>query len=293
MRSFGAIGDTQDDKGRDIGMIQYDSVAARSAASAVATQLGNVAPRVAIILGSGLGGLVGEIVDPVVLSYTEIAEFPGVSVHGHAGQLVAGTLAGVPVLVFAGRFHAYEGHPLQLTAFPVRLAHALGARTLFVSNAAGGVNTDFSAGDLMVIDDHINLMFDSPLTGASAPDETRFPDMSHAYDAGLRDTLHSVGNAMGLPLRAGVYAALRGPAYETPAEVRMVRILGADAVGMSTVPEVVMARSLGMRVAGVSCITNMAAGVQQSPLDHAEVLATTSRVAEQFQALVKGLVATL
>ncbi len=274
-------------------MTLYDSAAARSAAATMAPRLRHVEPRVAIILGSGLGGLVGDIVNPIVLPYAEIPAFPGVSVHGHAGQLVAGTLASVPVLVFAGRFHAYEGHPLQLTAFPVRLAHALGAGTLFVSNAAGGVNTDFAAGDLMVIDDHINLMFDSPLTGAAAPDETRFPDMSHAYDAGLRDTLHAVGDAMGLRLRAGVYAALRGPAYETPAEVRMVRILGADAVGMSTVPEVVMSRSLGMRVAGVSCITNMAAGVQQSPLDHAEVLATTTRVAEQFQALVRGLVGTL
>ncbi|MGI9091740.1 MAG: purine-nucleoside phosphorylase [Gemmatimonadaceae bacterium] len=274
-------------------MTQYDSVEARAAASSVAPRLGNLAPRVAIILGSGLGGLVHDIVDPVVVPYAEIPGFPRVSVHGHAGQLVAGTLAGVPVLVFAGRFHAYEGHPLQLTAFPVRLAHALGARTLFVSNAAGGVNTEFTAGDLMVIDDHINLMFDSPLTGAAAPEETRFPDMSSAYDAGLRDTLRAVADAMGLPLQAGVYAALRGPAYETPAEVRMVRTLGADAVGMSTVPEVVMARSLGMRVAGVSCITNMAAGMQQSPLDHAEVLETTTRVAEQFQALVKGLVATL
>ncbi|MGI8508520.1 MAG: purine-nucleoside phosphorylase [Gemmatimonadaceae bacterium] len=272
---------------------QYGAAEARLAAVSIVPTLGGVAPRVAIILGSGLGGLVHDVVDPVIVPYAEVPGFPRVSVHGHAGQLVGGTLAGVPVVVFAGRFHAYEGHPLQLTAFPVRVAHALGAHTLFVSNAAGGVNTAFAAGDLMVIEDHINLMFASPLTGPSVPDEIRFPDMSSAYDVELRGTLHSVANSMGMSLRDGVYAALGGPAYETPAEVRMLRILGADAVGMSTVPEVVMARALGMRVAGVSCITNMAAGVQQTPLNHSEVLDTTARVASQFQALVRGFAATL
>lgn len=272
---------------------RYAAAEARSAAASIAPRLGGVAPRIAIILGSGLGGLVQDVADPVIVPYAEVPGFPGVSVHGHAGQLVGGTLAGVPVVVFAGRFHAYEGHPLQLTAFPVRVAHALGAQTLFVSNAAGGVNMAFAAGDLMVIEDHINLMFASPLTGTAGPDETRFPDMSSAYDVQLRGTLHSVANTLGLALRDGVYAALGGPAYETPAEVRMLRTLGADAVGMSTVPEVVMARMLGMRVAGVSCITNMAAGVQQTPLDHSEVLETTTRVASQFQALVRGFVATL
>lgn len=272
---------------------RYGATEARLAAASVSPRIGGVAPRVAIILGSGLGGLVHDLIDPAIVPYAEVPGFPGVSVHGHAGQLVGGTLAGVPVVVFAGRFHAYEGHPLQLTAFPVRVAHALGAHTLFVSNAAGGVNTAFVAGDLMVIEDHINLMFASPLTGPSVPDETRFPDMSSAYDVQLRGTLHSVANSMGMALRDGVYAALGGPAYETPAEVRMLRTLGADAVGMSTVPEVVMARALGMRVAGVSCITNMAAGVQQTPLNHSEVLDTTARVASQFQALVRGFVAML
>lgn len=272
---------------------RYGVAEARLAAASIAPRLCGVAPRVAIILGSGLGALVQDVADPAMVPYAEVPGFPGVSVHGHAGQLVGGTLAGVPVVIFAGRFHAYEGHPLQLTAFPVRVAHALGAHTLFVSNAAGGVNTAFTAGDLMVIEDHINLMFTSPLTGPAGPDETRFPDMSSAYDAQLRGTLHSVANSMGMTLRDGVYAALGGPAYETPAEVRMLRTLGADAVGMSTVPEVVMARALGMRVAGVSCITNMAAGVQQTPLDHSEVLETTARVASQFQTLVRGLVATL
>lgn len=274
-------------------MTSYDSAAAKIAAAAIATRVVGAAPKVAVILGSGLGGLVDDVERAVVIPYAEVLGFPGVSVHGHSGQLVAGDIAGVSVVVFAGRFHTYEGHPLQLTAFPVRVAHALGAETLFVSNAAGGVNKSFAAGDLMVIEDHINLMFASPLTGPSAPDETRFPDMSAAYDPSLRRALQQVAKGIGLNLREGVYAALQGPAYETPAEVRMLRTLGADAVGMSTVPEVVMARMLGMRVAGISCITNLAAGVQAAPLDHAEVLETTSRVGAQFQALVRGFLATL
>lgn len=271
----------------------YGRTAAHAAAAAIRERAGDLAPRVAIILGSGLGGLAGEIADAARVPYQDVPGFPGASVHGHAGELVLGTLAGVPVAAFSGRFHAYEGHPLQLTAFPVRVAHALGAGTLVVSNAAGGVNTGFLPGDLMVIEDHLNLMFGSPLTGSAEAGDVRFPDMSVAYDPDLRDCLHTVANDMGVQLRAGVYAALPGPAYETPAEVRMLRILGADAVGMSTVPEVTMARMLGMRVAGVSCITNLAAGVQAAALDHSEVLETTARVAERFQGLIRGLVATL
>lgn len=255
--------------------------------------VGDVTPSVAIILGSGLGGLVNDVQDHVTIPYGEIPEMPGLSVTGHAGQLVIGEIEGRKVAVFAGRFHAYEGHPPQLTAFPVRIAHALGARTLLVSNAAGGVNTSFAAGDLMVIQDHLNLTFTSPLTGAAEPGETRFPDMSDAYDAALRAQLHSAGSRLGIQLRDGVYAMLPGPAYETPAEVRMLRVVGADAVGMSTVPEVTMARMLGIRVAGVSCITNPGAGIAQAPLTHAEVLETTARVAVQFQALVRAFLQTL
>lgn len=272
---------------------RFDRAAALLAAAAVRARTGDACPRAAIILGSGLGGLANDVENAVRIPYAEIPGFPGVAVHGHAGELLVGTLSGVPVAAFSGRFHAYEGHPLQLTAFPVRVAHALGASTLIVSNAAGGINTGFNAGDLMVIEDHINLMFASPLTGPAGDGETRFPDMTAAYDGELRDRLHAVANSLGFRLRDGVYAALLGPAYETPAEVRMLRTLGADAVGMSTVPEVVMARSLGMRVAGVSCITNLAAGMEASALDHADVLETTGRVAAQFQALVRGLVATL
>ncbi len=272
-------------------MRPYGGEAARAAAVTIQPLIGDVVPEIAIVLGSGLGGLVSEVRDHVAIPYGEIPGFPGVSVAGHAGQLVVGEISGRVVAVFAGRFHAYEGHPLQLTAFPIRIAHALGARTLFVSNAAGGVNTTFVPGDLMVIEDQLNLTFASPLTGAAEPGDVRFPDMSNAYDAELRKRLHSVGQRLGITLRDGVYAMLPGPAYETPAEVHMLRTLGADAVGMSTVPEVTMARMLGMRVAGVSCITNLAAGIQHTPLNHDDVLRTTSRVAEQFQALVLGFIA--
>jgi purine-nucleoside phosphorylase len=271
----------------------YGGEAARNAAEAIMPLIGDVTPSVAIILGSGLGGLVSDVRDHVTIPYGEIPGLPDVGVAGHAGQLVVGDIEGRNVAVFAGRFHAYEGHPLQLTAFPVRIAHALGARTLFVSNAAGAVNANFTAGDLMVIEDHLNLTFASPLTGAAEPGEIRFPDMSNAYDPVLRAQLHSAGSRLGMELRDGVYAMLPGPAYETPAEVRMLRTLGADAVGMSTVPEVTMARMLGLRVAGVSCITNPAAGIEQAPLAHADVLATTARVASQFQALVRAFMQTL
>ena len=274
-------------------MRPYGGEAARQAAAVIMPLIGDVTPSLAIILGSGLGGLVDAVRNHVSIPYGEIPGLPGVSVAGHAGNLVAGDIDGTKVAVFAGRFHAYEGRPLQLTAFPVRIAHALGARTLLVSNAAGGVNESFVAGDLMVIDDHLNLTFASPLTGAAEPGETRFPDMSNAYDPALRAQLHSAASGLGMELRAGVYAMLPGPAYETPAEVRMLRTLGADAVGMSTVPEVTMARMLGLRVAGVSCITNSAAGIQQTPVSHSEVIETAARAATRFQALVRAFIQTV
>lgn len=274
-------------------MRPYGGEAARAVAGAIQPLVDDVVPDIAIVLGSGLGGLVHDVRDHVAIPYGEIPGLPGVSVAGHAGQLVVGEISGKIVAVFAGRFHAYEGHPLQLTAFPIRIAHALGARSLLVSNAAGAVNTTFASGDLMVIGDQLNLTFASPLTGAAEPGDVRFPDMTNAYDPEFRARLHSVGERLGIALHNGVYAMLPGPAYETPAEVRMLRTLGADAVGMSTVPEVIMARMLGMRVAGISCITNLAAGIQQTPLNHTEVLETTSRVGEQFQALVRGFIARL
>ncbi|MEP6690002.1 MAG: purine-nucleoside phosphorylase [Gemmatimonadaceae bacterium] len=243
-------------------------------------------PAIAIILGSGLGDLVHDIADPVSVPYAEVPGFPATTVAGHAGQLVSGTLAGVSVMAVAGRFHLYEGHDASVAALPVRVAHALGARMLFVSNAAGGVRRSFRAGDLMLIQDHINLMWKNPLIGDARDGEERFPDMSQPYDAELLATLRDAASAVGVPVVEGVYCGLSGPSYETPAEVRMLERLGADAVGMSTVPEVIVARALGMRVAGVSCITNVAAGLGSSPLDHSDVIETADRVRASFAALV-------
>jgi purine-nucleoside phosphorylase len=260
------------------------------AARAIASRIAGRTPRIALILGSGLGGLARELDAPAEIAFGEVPGFPAASVSGHAGVVAAGLLAGVPVLAFAGRFHMYEGHSADTAALPVRVSHALGVRTLFVSNAAGGVNRSFRPGDLMLISDHINLMFRNPLTGAVRSGETRFPDMSEPYDLGLLALLRDAAHAEGIAVREGVYAGLLGPSYETLAEVKMLATLGADAVGMSTVPEVIAARALGMRVAGVSCITNAAAGLGDAPLDHQEVLDVTTKGAEKFKALVRGFV---
>ncbi|HEX2719294.1 MAG TPA: purine-nucleoside phosphorylase [Gemmatimonadaceae bacterium] len=251
------------------------------------------APVAAIVLGSGLGGLAERIDDAQRVSYSEVPGFPPSTVEGHAGVLIAGKLGGRPVVAMAGRFHLYEGHPARVAGFPVRVLHALGAEVLVVSNAAGGVNRTFQAGDLMVIADHANLMGVNPLEGPVEVGDVRFPDMSEPYDAGLRVLLHESAAARGVALREGVYAGLLGPAYETPSEVRMLERLGADAVGMSTVPEVIVARAIGMRVAGVSCITNLAAGISPEPLSHEEVLATTRRVARVFEGLIEEFVGRL
>lgn len=244
----------------------------------------------ALILGSGLGGLADRIEDPISIPYRAIPGFPPANVPGHAGRFVAGTLGARRVIVAAGRYHLYEGHTLDTVAMPTRVLHACGVRTLFVSNAAGGINRMMRAGDLMIIEDHINLMSRTPLAGPSRADETRFPDMSAPYDPALIRALRDSALECGIPVTSGVYAALIGPGYETPAEVRMLETLGADAVGMSTVPEVLTARALGMRVAGVSCITNVAAGMSNTPLSHAEVLDTTARVAATFERLVTEFV---
>ncbi len=274
------------------------AIASAAAASRAAEQLGDrlalgAAPACAIILGSGLGGLADRIEKARRIPFRDVPGFPQATVHGHAGVLIAGELAGRAVLAMAGRFHLYEGHAPRLAGYPVRVLHALGARTLFVSNAAGGINRNFAAGDLMVIADHINLMFRNPLEGMLEPGDIRFPDMSDPYDRALRAKLHEAGKALGVPLRDGVYAGLLGPSYETPAEVRMLERLGADAVGMSTVPETIVARAIGMRVAGVSCITNLACGISTTPLSHDEVLETTTRVARDFENLVIAFVGAL
>ena len=267
------------------------AAAAREAADRIGDRLAlGGPPAAAIVLGSGLGGLAERIEGARRVPFREVPGFPPATVHGHAGMLIAGTLGGRPVLAMAGRFHLYEGHPARLAGYPARLLHALGARTLFVSNAAGGVNRTFQAGDLMVIADHLNLMWRNPLEGPLEPGDVRFPDMSDPYDRELRALLHAAGRVIGVPLRDGVYAGLLGPAYETPAEVRMLERLGADAVGMSTVPETIVARALGVRVAGVSCITNLACGLSMHPLSHDEVLETTTRVARDFERLVEEFV---
>jgi purine-nucleoside phosphorylase len=271
----------------------YSTEAAKRSAESVRERIGDAHPEIAIILGSGLGGLADDIVDAIRIPYADVPGFPEVTVVGHTGALVSGTLSGRNVIALAGRFHMYEGHPAALAGFPVRVMHALGARTLFASNAAGGIRRDLATGDLMVITDHLNLTFTNPLTGALQEGDERFPDMSEPYDAELRALLESAGKKLGLRLKEGVYACLAGPSFETRAEVRMLRTLGADAVGMSTVPEVIVARALGMRVAAVSCIANAATGTTDGPVLHADVLAVTARAAQSFQSLVRAFVTEL
>jgi purine-nucleoside phosphorylase len=248
-------------------------------------------PEIGLILGSGLGILAEEITNPIKIPYHEIPGFPESTVEGHAGQLVIGDLEGKKVIAMQGRFHFYEGYSLDLVTLPVRMMKRLGVKTVMVTNAAGGINTDFAAGDLMIIEDQINFMFKNPLTGPNDTDlGVRFPDMSQAYSAELRDKAFRVANEQGIELKRGVYASVTGPSYETPAEIRMLRKLGGDAVGMSTVPEVIVAIHSGMKVLGMSCITNMAAGILDQSLSHDEVMETAELVKSKFLSLVKGIV---
>ena len=271
----------------------HGSAAAARAADAVRGRLGVQQPVAAIVLGSGLGALADRLEGATRVPYAEIPGFHAPQVVGHRGELMRGMLGGREVLLLAGRFHMYEGHSAQAAAFPVRVVHALGARVLFVSNAAGGVRRTFAPGDLMVIADHLNLMFRNPLIGAQEPGEIRFPDMSAPWSPRLSKLLDEAAREAGVALKHGVYAGLLGPSYETPAEVRMLERLGADAVGMSTVPEVIVAAALGMEAAGISCITNHAAGIMAAPLDHADVVEVGARAAGAFCALVERWVARL
>ncbi|MCK8058872.1 MULTISPECIES: purine-nucleoside phosphorylase [unclassified Fusibacter] len=253
-----------------------------------------VKPTVGMILGSGLGVLADEIINPVKIKYDEIPHFLRSTVEGHAGQFVIGELNGVIVMAMQGRFHFYEGYSQKDITFPVRVMKALGIETIFVTNAAGGVNTSYVPGDLMIIDDHINFSGSNPLIGENEDElGPRFPDTSTAYTPALIALAHQVADEQGLALKQGVYQYNSGPTYETPAEVRMARILGADAVGMSTAPEVIVAAHMGMRVLGISCITNMAAGILDQPLHHGEVVETAERVRSQFIGLIKGVLAKL
>lgn len=274
---------------------QFGAASAALAAAVVRTAVGHAipAPVAAIVLGSGLGGLAEQITDAVRVPFHDIPGFPPATVEGHAGALIIGRLGDRPVICLAGRFHLYEGHPAAVAVFPIRLVQALGARTLIVSNAAGGIRRSFSPGTLMRIEDHINLMNRHPLAGPTQQGEPRFPDMSTPYDRVLGHQLDATARAMKLRLDVGVYCGLLGPTYETPSEVRMLEKLGADAVGMSTVPEVIMARTLGMRCVGVSLITNAAAGYTAALLNHAEVLHESKEAAGRFQALITAFVAGL
>lgn len=247
----------------------------------------SVRPEIAIVLGSGLGAFADKIENPTSISYHDIPHFQPPSVDGHEGRIVFGSIGGVPVAVLQGRWHFYEGHSMNSIVIPTRALAGLGAHTLFLTNAAGGVNLNFKAGDLMIIEDHINMMGDNPLTGKESPlFGPRFPDMSEPYCKECIGALKAAGERLKIPLQKGVYIGLRGPTYETPAEVRMLRILGGDAVGMSTVPEAIAARHLGMRVAGISCITNMAAGIEEKTLDHAEVQESAGKAIEQLSSLI-------
>ncbi len=247
-------------------------------------------PEVGLILGSGLGVLADEILDQRIIPYGEIPHFPKSTVEGHAGQLIFGNLEGKSVIAMQGRFHFYEGYTMSEVTYPVRVMQSLGVKTIIVTNAAGGVNLNFVAGDLMVINDHLNLMGTNPLIGSNEPSfGPRFPDMSEAYSKELRLLTHRVAVREGFLLKEGIYGGLTGPSYETPAEIRYLRTIGVDAVGMSTVPEVIVANHAGMKVLGISCITNMAAGVLPQKLNHHEVMETADKIKDKFIKLIKGI----
>lgn len=257
--------------------------------AAVRAKVKGAAPRVGVVLGSGLGAFADSLSDPVKVPYGELPHLPSSKVVGHAGNLCFGKVDDVPVVCMQGRVHFYEGHPMWQVVHGARTMARLGVSCVLVTNAAGGLQEGWSAGDLMIVTDHLNLMGNHPLLGPN--DDalgTRFPDMSNAYDAELRAQLLEVSKEENIPLREGVYAGLTGPSYETPAEIRMMRILGAQAVGMSTVPEVIALRHMRTRVAALSCITNMAAGMTKNELDHKEVEETAKARRADLQRLLRG-----
>ena len=272
-------------------MDYYDRV--REAADAIAARVPEI-PLIAVVLGSGLGDFAGSLAAGVSIPYDELPHWPASRVIGHEGRLVVGGVRGRVIAALAGRVHAYEGHDFGTVTFAVRVLGLLGVRTLLLTNAAGGVNSGFAAGTLMVIDDHINLMGGNPLVGPH--DDrfgARFPDMTAVYSPRLRRLADEAGRETGLTLPHGIYVGLLGPSYETPAEIRYLRSIGADAVGMSTVPEAIVASQMGMEVLGISCITNMAAGMLPQPLDHREVIETAHRVRAQFIDILEGIIGRL
>jgi purine-nucleoside phosphorylase len=247
-------------------------------------------PKIGLVLGSGLGAFADDLTNPVRILYGKIPSFPRSTAIGHAGQMVIGKAGGVPVVVMQGRAHLYEGYSAAEVAFPTRVLGRMGVRALILTNAAGGINNDYGQGALVMLRDHINLQGQNPLTGPN--DERfgpRFPDMSYTYSKKFRQIALEEAKKLSIAPREGVYAALAGPSYETPAEIRYLRTIGADLVGMSTVPEAIAARHMGMEVLAISCVTNMAAGILDKPLDHEEVLETGRRVMGQFVALLKAV----
>jgi purine-nucleoside phosphorylase len=269
----------------------YDRV--DEAASAIRARCASL-PETAIVLGSGLGDFADTLLDAIATPYGELPHWPASKVVGHAGRLVIGDVHGKRVAALSGRAHFYEGHDLATVVFATRVMGRLGVKQIILTNAAGGINTGFAQGALMIIDDHINLLGTNPLVG---PNEDRFglrfPDMSEVYSRRLHDIAVAAAKAKGVPVSHGVYVAVHGPSYETPAEIRFLRTIGADAVGMSTVPEAIAARHMGMQVLGISCITNMAAGVLPQPLVHEEVMETARRVRGSFIALLEGIIERL
>lgn len=254
----------------------------------------NKIPETAIILGSGLGSLAEEVKDAVYISYKDIPNFPVSTVKGHEGRFVYGTLEGKPVIMMQGRFHFYEGYDMNKVTLPIVVLKQLGIEKLIVTNAAGGVNTEFVPGNLMLIKDHINFSGTNPLIGKNIDEfGQRFPDMSSAYNKELIKVANNVAKDNNISLVEGVYMMFTGPSYETPSEVRMARIVGADAVGMSTVPEVIVANYCGIKVLGISCITNMAAGILDQPLSHSEVIETSNIAGNNFKNLVKGIIRSI
>jgi purine-nucleoside phosphorylase len=254
----------------------------------------NTDVSVAVVLGSGLGAFADELNEATAIPYNEIAGFARATVEGHAGRLVIGKIGDSVIAAMQGRFHFYEGYSLEEVTFPIRVLKLLGVRTLLLTNASGALNVEYTPGSLMLITDHINLLGANPLTGPN--DERfgpRFPDLTNTYAPELQDVVLQEAQAMGLQIWRGVYAALSGPSYETPAEIHMVRSLGADAVGMSTVPEAIVARHMDMQVVGISCITNLAAGVSDRPVDHSQVMATGERVRESFTELLRRVIPRL
>ncbi|MGL5353377.1 MAG: purine-nucleoside phosphorylase [Clostridium sp.] len=251
-------------------------------------------PEIGLILGSGLGSLADSIENPEFYPYEDLPHFPTSTVEGHAGRLVIGMLNGKCVVAMQGRFHYYEGYSLNEVTFPVRVMKLIGVSKLIVTNAAGSINVNYKPGDLMVITDHLNFSGNNPLIGKNLEEfGPRFPDMSNAYNLELRDKVIEISKNLNLDVKSGVYAMMSGPSYESPAEIKMLRILGADAIGMSTVPEVIVANHCGIQTVGISCLTNMAAGILKQPLNHEEVMETSTMVREKFILLMNEIISVI